>query len=176
MAGGRRHAMTIRVVTIAAVIVAIAISANPAASADSAQNRLSLAGVPLVEVLVEEVQNQDLVRAGLSIEVIQTDVELRLRSAGIPVGSAPSSSYLYVSVTGVQDRTADGRPVGYSAAVSVEFVQGVRLQRNPAVQLSAPTWSKHAVATGETTESIRRMVRDLVDIFANAYLDANPKR
>jgi hypothetical protein len=135
----------------------------------------SLAGVPLVYVLVEDLSD-DLKAAGLSADILVTDAELRLRTVGISVGSrqeslrTPGFPYLYVRVTG------RGSPEnGYYGAVSVEFFQEVRLVRSQSIRVSACTWQVNSIFRGGDPKGVRGTVRDLSDAFANAYLAANPK-
>jgi hypothetical protein len=152
-----------------------------ASAADQQRHRKTLEGVPSIYVLVEDI-SADLKQAGLSTAMLQTDAELRLRAAGIRVASEqeffslPGSPYLYVVVTGIRDATTAGRHLGYSAAVSIEFVQYVRLERDLSIRGPATTWSVGNIVTGSTGEVIRESVRDLTDHFANLYLTANPKR
>lgn len=147
---------------------------------DQARHRATLAGIGPVHVLVEEISD-DLKRSGLSFTTLQTDAELRLRATGIRVATEaesftlPGDPYLYVKVTGLQDKTVSGRQFGYSACVSVSLTQGVRLDRKPSIRISAPTWSVEEIVTGPSAEIVRRSVRDLVDRFINAYLSVNPR-
>lgn len=163
-----------------AAVASLHIFASPALAGDRDWDRATLAGVASVNVLVEGISG-DLKSAGLSIETIQTDAELRLRSAGLRVAtefesfSLPGSPYLYVNVSGFRDVTTAGRPLGLSATVDVSFVQYVRLQRNASIQLAAPTWSVRETVGGSSAEVVRKSLRDLVDRFANAYLSVNPK-
>jgi hypothetical protein len=165
----------------ALVLVAALLTSSDVRAGDQARHRKTLAGVPSVHILVEELSD-DLKKAGLSTAMLQTDAELRLRTVGIRVAtedesfSLPGSPYLYVAVTGIKDATTTGKYRGYSAAVELQFVQAVGLNRDPSIRVEAPTWSIMNIVTGSTVEVIRKSVRDFTDHFANAYLTANPKR
>jgi hypothetical protein len=130
----------------------------------------TLKGIDGVQVLVEDLS--DSAKAlGLEKETIQTDVELKLRLAGMRVlsdeedNNTPGMPYLYVNV----------RVVRSAAAVGVELRQSVRLARNGEPALGA-TWSAGGVGTNLTAESIRGHVKDYVEAFLNAWLSVNPRK
>src|SRR5690242_2935122 len=145
--------------------------------------RPTLAGVKAVYVLVEEL-HQDLEESGLSTAKVQTDAELRLRSAGVRVATAsersalPGGPFLYVVVEFYRLPNIFGDKVGYYGTITISFMQNVQLERNASISTIAPTWSKAqygVMATRLTENAIRKTVRDLTDEFANAYLSVNPK-
>jgi len=153
------------------------LAASAAAAQDSENNRQSLKGLKGVYVLVEPLE-AEVERDGLNQTSIQTDVELRLRQAGIKVLTegerlaAPGSPFLYVLVN-----AKSGSP--YAFSIDVEFCQGVRLDRDPSMQIiGATTWSVRAVGTAgrENLRNIRDFIKDYVDQFINAYLSVNPKK
>lgn len=110
---------------------------------------------------------------------MQTDVELKLRLAGIPVLSheqwlaAPGHPYLYVNVN-----VLDPSDSAWPYSVMVELDQSVKLERSPEVSVVAATWSA-APGVGNVgslnVRSVRDHVKDQVDHFINAYLAVNPK-
>jgi hypothetical protein len=59
--------------------------------------------------------------------------------------------------------------------VDIRLMQPVRLDRNPAVYLIAPTWSTSYVGRNSAA-GVRQIVRDQVDRFANDFMSVNPKR
>lgn len=115
---------------------------------------------------------------GLRKMQIQTDVELRLRTAGIRVLSVEDwlkvkgEPYLYIRFFGVS--TKEGL---YSYSLAVELRQKVILERNPSIAAIAPTWSVGSIGYRDRLElrQIRAFVADQVDQFANAYLSVNPR-
>ncbi len=148
---------------------------------DEEDNRKTLAGLHGIWVVVEDL-NQQAQQDGLDENQIHTDVELKLRQAGITVLTKEEWSathpaglpYLYVNVQAFKQR--EGL---YAFNVIVELDQSVRLVRNPSVRASVATWRATPVlgTTGERDlGSVRERVRDLTDQFINAYLAANPKR
>jgi hypothetical protein len=148
---------------------------------DTASARATLAGVPAVYVLVEDLSDE-LKKTGLSEAILQTDAELRLRAVGIRVAtetesfSVAGSPYLYLRVTGMASDSRGGYRYGYVAYVEVALRQDVSLIRNPSTHAVAETWTKGTLIAGPTVDVIRDAVRDMTDGFANAYLAANPKR
>ena len=181
--GGKQGVRSVLAIIRFIALVVLVVLVRPTGTlqaGDQTRHRATLAGLGPVHVLVEEISD-DLKGSGLSITTLQTDTELRLRAAGIRVATEaesfvlPGAPYLYVNVTGLQDKTVSGRQVGYSANVSVSLVQQVRLDRTPSLRINAPTWSVEEIVTGPAAEIIRRSVRDLVDRFANVYLSVNPK-
>jgi hypothetical protein len=138
-------------------------------------DRRSLRGLQGVKVVVEEMQPMA-ARYGLTRNQVQTDVELRLRRAGIRVltldesDSTPGSPSLYVNIhTVFGDGPAMGL-VGYS--LDVELTQAVRLDRDPDIWLpGAVTWSENQRGLGGRTQlhTLRENLGDLVNRFINAY-------
>jgi len=143
---------------------------------DDEGSRATLAGLAGVQVVVESLPLAA-TRYGLDRATLRTDIELRLRMAGLRVveSDSASSSFLYVAVN-LQDSD-----VGIAAySLSVAFYQFVRLYRLPqsALPVMAITWSVHGVGTAriQSVPGIRDYARDYVDRFINAYLAVNPRR
>ena len=143
---------------------------------DEVRDRATLRGLKGVEVLIEDLPPQ-MVEDGLPAKQIHTDVELRLRTAGIPVLSgkealkARGSPYLYVRVSCVL--SDEGL---YSFSLEVELRQTVVLERNPSIAATGiPTWSVGLVGSigRSNLRQIRANVADYVDQFTNAYLSVN---
>ena len=173
--------MKISLIWTALVLASVLLMRSDAWARDTDQHRKTLAGVSSVYILVEELPDE-LKQAGLSRATFRTDTELRLRAVGIRVAteqewfSLPGSPLLYLKVQGGRNLTETGIHLGYVAAIVLQFLQNVRLDRDPSIQVQAPTWSAMLTSTGPTVEVLRESVRDLVDRFANTYLMANPKR
>jgi hypothetical protein len=137
----------------------------------------SLQGLQGMEVIVEEL-GSEIEQAGLHRTAIQTDVELKLRLAGITVLSReerlsqPGTPYLYINPTVV----LGGEAVYYG--ISCELHQRVTLARNESISTSASTW--FIGMTGgiriSGLQTIRDRIKDEVDTFINDYLSVNPKK
>jgi hypothetical protein len=151
--------------------------AVPAWPGDTPAERATLKGIPAMEVRVEPLDPQAEFD-GLRRDQLQTEVEARLRQAGItvtsPSGEGERSPYLYLNVnTFKNDIVLDQ----YAFNIQLEFNQRVILERNRNVSLSAPTWSISAVGivSAQRLRHVRDMVADDVDQFIKVYLEQNPK-
>ena len=146
---------------------------------DNEYTRKTLAGLTGLYVSVEQIPDE-MQRDGLDTTQILTDVELKLRQAGITVLtrqewlSTAAAPYLYVNVQAIKN------PANfYAFSVDVQLRQRVTLVHDPAVLILATTWSATGVigtVGSKKLRSLREAVRDLTDQFINAYLAANPKR
>jgi len=160
-----------------AVFGTLLFAAGPPVQADAEFDRQSLVGLKGVYILIEDI-NPEVERDGLSRVTRQTDVDLKLRQAGITVYtreqsfSVPGSPYLYLAVNILKTRSGL-----YAYAVALRLAQSVTLSRAPHVTVTGATWHSGAVGVvgGANLSQIRDAVRDVVDQFLNAYLAANPK-
>lgn len=145
---------------------------------DSSQDRATLRDLKGVAVKVSV--NPELEMAGMNMNTIQTDIELKLRMVGIKVYTLEESfrtsgkPCLYVSINGIK---SDYVP-SYSVSFEIRLFQEVCLTRNTKITSLANTWS--VGWTGFVGEdkifNIRDVVKDYVDKFINAYLSVNPKQ
>jgi len=147
---------------------------------DDESTRKTLAGLHGVRVVVRMSDSDETRTPGLSQSQLQTDVEIKLRQAGITVLSqqeAPSGPTLGVNVS-LLNVSSPTNPLGiYAVSLTVELHQWVRLTRNPSVTVWVSTWSTTGqFGTTAHLSSVRDIVRDMTDQFINAYLAANPKR
>jgi hypothetical protein len=161
-------------------VLAIVGMSGIAAASDNAESRKSLSALPGVHVVVEEL-DQDLERRGLTRAAIQTDVEQRLRSAGVRVLTyadmlaVPGRPTLYVNASVVNGSEP------WEIAVVVELQQTIRLDRDPkTVVPAAATWSTSTFdrvgPSSKVAEAMGSAIRDRIDRFINAYLAVNPKQ
>jgi len=139
----------------------------------------ALSGLNSLQVTVEEIR-PDAEEDGLSKTVIQTDVELRLRKAGMRVVSTdeerlkiPGCPWLYVDV-----QTAKIEAIGfYVYSVRIELYERVLLERGPGLRTIAKTWSTGGGigwVRQALVRNLREYVADSVDEFLNSWLAANP--
>jgi hypothetical protein len=158
-------------------VILVTVLALPGHAADSDFQRESLAGLRTVGVMIEELA-PEAEQGGLTSNLLQTDVEVRLRKAGLRVAEGPerlqAPAFVYVNVN-----TAKWpRPKVYAVSVSVQLMEPVSLVRNPARRRLAATWDNGAVGLAHASDfaaTVRAKVGDLVDRFLNDYLAANPK-
>ncbi len=139
----------------------------------------SLKGLKGVYVLTEDV-NPDLIKYGLHRGSIQTEVETKLRRAGIKVLSKeecledPGMPYLCIR-TNSKKYASSGY---YVFSVRVELVQKVILNRDKNISCSAVTWYS-SLFTGmiiaENAHQIKDTVKEGADKFIDDYLSVNPK-
>jgi hypothetical protein len=167
-------------VRLALLILLLSLGAiTPAVAQDDETSRSSLKGLNGVKVVVEGLKPLE-EQAGLTVADLQTDVELKLRLAGIPVltasAEAPGAPFLYVRVTVVSRTTNNVWPYVLGAQLN----QTVRLDRSPTTIVSGvTTWGVARVGAADPSTirgRVRDSAKDLIDQFVNAYLAANPKQ
>ena len=168
--------MQLSVIRSLALAVALLPSALPAQSTAGSVH-IALRGVTSVMVVADSLP-EGAIKAGLFASQIQTDVELRLREAGLtilPPTSAPGSPVLYVQAALTP---GDAGLVAYSAHLT--FGEAVRLVRVPTVLTFGTTWEGPRVlghASAEhVAEQVRKAVNDQVSAFLNAWLAVNPRK
>jgi hypothetical protein len=169
------HRLVLRTVVL---LLATTVGATLRAQAVEAN---SLRGIREIEVTIEPLATSA-EEAGLHRADIQTDVELKLRLAGIKVLTngewlqGPGSPYLYVNANvRLNQPAAPGLAI---FSISLQLKQLVTLTRDVSIMASATTWDTEAAGSvGRTNlQKIRDGIRDLVDEFINAYLSVNPKK
>jgi hypothetical protein len=133
----------------------------------------SLKGISSVYVVVEELDD-DAKIIGLTEGAIQTDIELKLRLAGMRVVSEKEgmqlsgSPHIYVR--------AALAPSAKAACVEVGMEQNVLLQRTRECLPGVKTWETGGTILNPTAQGIRNHIKDQVDIFLNAWRSVNPKK
>ena len=142
------------------------------ASQTDAIARATLRGLPGVAVLIAALPDE-IERAGLTKQQLQTDVELRLRQSGIPIfASGEDIPTLNIILTIFRHNIASL----YIYAIEVAISQPVLLVRNGSPAFGNTWDSTYVGAIGAAKLSeVRNSVRDEVDKFMNAYLSVNPR-
>ena len=169
-----------RFASLRPVLIAVILLLLPAIQEVKALNdertRRTLKGLVGVHVIVEGFSEEQ-ERAGFSKATFQTDVELKLRLAGIRVLSsnesfdALGSPVLHLVVTAIHVRA--GAMDAFS--VGLELFQDVRLVRTRELFRGAITWSVGTVGHGDIS-FVRQAVTDELNLFINAWLSVNPKK
>jgi hypothetical protein len=170
------HKLILRAgILLLATTVAVTLRAQVVTVAD----QQTLRGIPGLSVVVESLSSA-VESAGLHAADILTDVELRLRLAGINVLTPqesfkePGKPYLYVNVNVV----LLDQPLDAIYHLSVEVRQDVFLTREVSVAAKASTWNTGTLGMVGRTEiqKIRDTTKVMVDTFIKAYLSVNPKK
>lgn len=139
-------------------------------------SRETLKGLNGILVIIEGLKTWQK-QAGLSESQIQTDVELKLRLAGIKVLNEEEffkekgHPCIYININNLEQKL-EGFLV-YN--ISCRFRQYIFLERNPSIKALATTWSQGWIGCGDI-ERLRAKIKDIVDEFINAYLSVNPKK
>jgi hypothetical protein len=155
--------------------LALTLIGGIAYAGDTQPERNSLRGLKGIYVLVEHL-NKDLIKDGLNTDTIKTDVEQKLRLAGIGILSRDDFfkelgyPYLYIDANALKLQRG-----GYVYNIDVALMQAVILERF-FVRLQAQTWSREDLGATPRLDTIRDSIEILVDQFINAYLSANPKK
>jgi hypothetical protein len=144
---------------------------------DDETTRATLRGIEGVLVAVEDL-GSDVEQAGLTRQQLQTDVELRLRHAGIRVLTQaerlgmPGAPYLYINVN-VYLRS-EIPLVAFS--IDVTLKQKAFLATDGSLA-TVSTWDvSQTGSTGrQRLSEIRNNVRDKVEAFINAYLSVHSR-
>jgi hypothetical protein len=143
----------------------------------------SLKGLKGVEVLIEEL-NPDLENLSLTMIQIQSDVEAKLRKAGVQVLSAEENEkiqplrkpYLYIKINS-RKLTSRRESIAFNIGIALNQQVTLRAQADSKKCFFAPTWYTSVVGAAgrNNTQDILDAVQDLTDKFINAYLKANSK-
>jgi hypothetical protein len=142
----------------------------------------SLRGLRGVVVLIWDLPSEIGREGLLTKDQIQTDVELKLRTAGIRVLSLKEPTItgnpvfcVYVDVK-YADIAGTGKSVGFAFNIHCSLRQNVYLERDPTIKNWATTWERGASGIGSKNFGIiRNEIKDEVDIFINDFLSVNPK-
>ena len=155
--------------SIPVVLLLVLATAHPALAADESVERQTLKGIKTVAVQVEALR-PEVESDGLTQAQIKTDVEQRLREAGIQVNDAATAT-LIVNVNAVL--VGQGAPV-YAVSAQVDFEQDVVVR---GLDATACTWSIGGMAAvgRANLPMVRDFVRSKVDKFIDAYFSVNPK-
>jgi hypothetical protein len=162
---------------LSAIIMVLTCLTLSTAQAAGSDERESLVGLPGVLVVIEEI-NPEAQTDGLSVEAIQTAVELIFRSSGIPVLTpseremTPSRPCLYVQVNALN------RGPTYAVSLEVRLTQQVSLVHRPGWKMIAATWNGDSViivGKAQLRMIISENIGPLVKAFANDFLAVNPR-
>jgi hypothetical protein len=156
--------------------IMVAFSASAAFAAAYAANTLK--GLTGVGVVVESL-NPEVEQDGLTKDQIKTDVELKLRMAGIKVFSeeewlqTPGCQFLIVNAHLMRFKSGS-----YIYQIDVGLNQKDFLKRAAEIDTFATTWQSVVLgicSLSDGRNKVRNAVKDRVDKFIEDYLSVNPK-
>ncbi len=168
-----------RVKWIILVAVAVMLLISPCVNAEYvSEQKETLRGIEGVGVLVEHLE-PGIKQLGLTRKILQTDVELKLRLAGVKVLSLEESFktlrgailYLYINTIPIRS------DVIFIYNASLHLKQFVNLRTKEDTSTYAVTWAESSTGyAGKEVikEVLRRITKDKVDMFLNDYLAVNP--
>jgi len=157
---------------LALLLLAPAWAADPVAEYEAIK-RASLKGIESLNVVVVAAK-ADSGCDRVSDEEIETEVEVRLERAGIPLAPDPVA-YLFVSLASVEPL----KDLLCGFVVSVEVQHVVRLVRDMRIMTFGMTWHRGGLgfaSASRTPEDVRRLLATLVNEFITVYLEENPKQ
>jgi hypothetical protein len=146
--------------------------------ASETEEESPLLGLTELELVIAALE-PELEKGGLAPEQIRTDVEQKLRMAGIEVldrdDTLPDkelTATLYVNL-----HTIKGGRYGFSYIyhVYVECVREAFSKEAPPIEPLAPMWSRSLLDATNDVEEIRKGIIGVVDMFLDDYFSVNPK-
>ena len=138
---------------------------------DSELTRPALRGLKSFHVEIIGDPDPELEKLGLTHQQIKTDVELKLRLAGIGVIEEFDFPVLDITINFINVKARQC----YVYSIELSVSQVVFLQRDRSISSVAKTWSIGGLGAGTKIKSIRNGIKDYTDKFINAYLSVNPK-
>jgi hypothetical protein len=147
------------------------------AAGDAPLDRATLRGLGAVGVIIDPI-DPDLVKEGLTQDLLQKRIEGHLRDAGIAVDP---SAHEFVGLRVLQVRAQRGsfsQRGPYALCLSVGVYQPVLLVRNKDVKTATETWGVDTVLMADpkvVTREALNSVDELADRMVAAYRSANPK-
>jgi len=158
--------------TAALLLTVSPVLASPARADDTPEERASLKGIKAVKLVVSDL-HPDAQADGLAADQLQSEVEARLRKAGVTASPSAKAS-LTVTVN------TSGRENGwYFFVIEVSLTQPVALVRDRKSIIRAATWrlgNFGDVAAQDLARFARETVAGQVDMFIRAYREQNPNR
>jgi len=136
---------------------------------DSNMDRATLRGLKTVKVVVDAA-TPDMERIGLTQDHLRTDIEEKLRGAGINVNN-DAQEFLGLGIS-----TSPARRGPQPVSMELAVYQVVQLNRNKTTRTVAPTWSLQRVLLLPAKQVGRILpdaVDDLVSQFIQAYREVN---
>ena len=141
------------------------------AAGDAPLDRATLRGLHTVGVVVDPL-DPELIRQGVTEDILKTRIEGRLRDGGIAVDKSATE---FVGLRVMHVRASRGP---YALCLSIGVYQPVLLVRDKAVKTATETWAVETVLMADPRvvgrESLHS-VDELATRLVEAYRQANPK-
>lgn len=133
----------------------------------------TLKGFDSLKVEVEPLA-PDLIKAGITTEQIQTDVETKLRQSGLKIKNPNETAAPYV-VLFVSVNSIDNGVGGFAVSITTSLNQLIVLDRDKNITSIAGTWESRSIVSviKEKVQAIRDFVSLQIGAFANAHRRAN---
>jgi len=170
-----------RVALLLLAVAGLSGAAGPARALDTPNERVTLAGLTGVHVVVEE-PGEAAERAGLRRASLEAEVTRRLRLAGLrvlgPAEAATAAGRPTLHLRVVVEPLPDAGDL-HLYSVDLALRQQVRLVRDRAVESYAVTWSDTrvvGVARDGRLDVVRRALLEKVDQFLAAWRTVNQER
>lgn len=156
----------------AASLALFAVASFCAIASDGPIERATLRGLKALRVAVDP-PDAEMRRAGLTATKLTTMVEERMQKDGVPIDTN-AVEFLGLRITAAHAN----RKQPSAVCLTLGLYQNVTLVRDPKVKATLETWSGDSVVLSPAElfhEAVSNTVNQLVDQFANAYRQANPK-
>ncbi len=149
------------------ILVCASVTVTPALAQDDVE-RENLTDIREIAIRVEEL-SADAEAQGLTQSQLEAAVAERLAERGVPVVRSRRGAELYVNVT-----THQGSTGLYAYCVRVSVQQMVTIEGNRLRSL-ADTWDRAGLGTvgGANLAQVEQIVLQIVDVFAEEYLEMN---
>lgn len=162
-----------RICALTTTVLLLSVTSNAFALLDTEEQDI-LKGLDGVSVEVKRLK-PEIERDGLFRSTLQTDVELKLRMAGMKVLSDeeavknPNSPCLYLNLDAIKCS------LGYVYRIQLSLREGVTVARKPVKVVGTTFRTTDRFAISPHLSEIREDVREIVDNFIKAWMEANSK-
>ena len=164
---------------MAGVLALLVGLASPAPALDTPNERVTLAGLTGVHVVVTEM-SAEAEREGLTRSSLQAELESRLRKGGLRVLGATealtSTGRPTLELRVILIRSQEASQL-YVNSVDLTLRQQIRLTRDRTIESFAVTWSEPpdvGAVEPARVSAVRDAIRAKVEQFVSAWLAANP--
>jgi len=141
----------------------------------SIDDPVTLRGLQGFAVVVGDI-NPEIEREGLTEAELRRAMEVKLQLAGIEVLSPEARRRLQGAPVVYLYCLIQKGPMGYFHELVIQLREQVRLLRKPDYTTYAVTWANPGIIGRSTKLSdVRAAAGEVVDMFINAYLAANPR-